>query len=154
MAVAMAGVGGVGIIHYNNSLEEQLHQVKTAKNHTPGFVVHPVCLPPDAAIAQLADLRERRGHSSVCVTDTGALGGKLLGIVTTRDWDWAADMQAPLSEVMTRDVETAQQGETGGRAGGQGGWGGGQPAVGGVQGTRRCALSPLRRRPLCALQTR
>ncbi|EFN52824.1 hypothetical protein CHLNCDRAFT_138255 [Chlorella variabilis] len=145
MAVAMAAVGGMGIIHYNNSLEEQLHQgtggvglqeqlrhvyapagplawyglvgarpaggsveVKTAKNHTPGFVVHPVCMAPTSTVAELYDLKERKGFTSVCVTDTGKVGGKLLGIVTTRDWDFVADLHTPLGEVMTKDVEAAE----------------------------------------------
>lgn len=108
MAVAMATVGGMGVIHYNNSLEEQLHQVKTAKNHTPGFVVHPVCMLPSSTVAELHSLRERKGFTSVCVTDTGKVGGKLLGIVTTRDWDFVSDMHTPLSEIMTTDIETAQ----------------------------------------------
>ncbi|PRW33277.1 IMP dehydrogenase [Chlorella sorokiniana] len=108
MAVAMATVGGMGVIHYNNSLEEQLHQVKTAKNHTPGFVVHPVCMLPSSTVAELHSLRERKGFTSVCVTDTGAVGGKLLGIVTTRDWDFVTDLHTPLSEIMTSDIETAQ----------------------------------------------
>lgn len=45
-----------------------LPQVKTAKNHTPGFVVHPVCLAPSATVADLVALQERKGFSSVCVT--------------------------------------------------------------------------------------
>ncbi|KAI3431760.1 hypothetical protein D9Q98_004802 [Chlorella vulgaris] len=108
MAVAMAAVGGMGVIHYNNSLEEQLHEVKTAKNHSPGFVVHPVCMQPTATVADVAALKERRGLSSVCITDTGKVGGKLLGMVTTRDWDFVTDLHTPLSEVMTADLETAE----------------------------------------------
>ncbi|KAL4439899.1 hypothetical protein ABPG75_002900 [Micractinium tetrahymenae] len=108
MAVAMASCGGMGFIHYNNSLEEQLHQVKTAKNHTPGFVVHPLCMLPTSTVAELYDIKERKGFTSVCVTDTGKVGGKLLGMVTTRDWDFVADLHTPLSEVMTTDLETAQ----------------------------------------------
>lgn len=108
MAVAMASVGGMGIIHYNNSLEEQLHQVKTAKNHTPGFVVHPRCMAPTSTVGELHDLRERKGFSSVMVTDTGRVGGKLLGMATTRDWDFVTDLHTPLSEIMTTDLEVAQ----------------------------------------------
>ena len=111
MAVAMACVGGLGIVHYNNTPEEQLHQVSVAKRHSPGFVVHPSVLPPTATVADLYALKERKGHGSVCVTDTGRLGGRLLGLVTTRDYDFVADLATPLSEVMTADVETADEGE-------------------------------------------
>ena len=48
--------------------------------------------------------------------DTGKVGGKLLGIVTTRDWDFVADLHTPLGEVMTKDVEAAEYGEPGGAA--------------------------------------
>ncbi|KAL4854420.1 Inosine-5'-monophosphate dehydrogenase [Chlorella vulgaris] len=82
--------------------------VKTAKNHSPGFVVHPVCMPPTATVADVAALKERRGFTSVCITDTGKVGGKLLGMVTTRDWDFVTDLHTPLSEVMTADLETAE----------------------------------------------
>ena len=54
-------------------------QVKTAKNHTPGFVVHPVCMLPSATVGQLYDLRERRGFTSVCVTGAGPLFVGCLG---------------------------------------------------------------------------
>lgn len=107
MAVAMATVGGMGIVHYNNSLEEQLHQVATAKNHTPGFVVHPSVMRPDNTVMDLFDLKSTKGYGSVCITDTGKLGGKLLGVVSTRDYDFITDLHTPLSEVMTTDPETA-----------------------------------------------
>ena len=51
-----------------------------------------------------------KGFTSVCITDTGSLGGKLLGIVTSRDVDFINDRLTPLEEVMTRDVVTAQEG--------------------------------------------
>jgi IMP dehydrogenase len=53
-----------------------------------------------------------KNFTSVCITDTGALGGKLLGIVTSRDIDFINDRLTPLEEVMTRDVVTAQEGVT------------------------------------------
>lgn len=107
MAVAMATVGGVGIIHYNSTIEEQLRHVRAAKTHTPGFVVHPAVLPATATLADLYEMKEARGYGSVAVTDTGALGGKLLGLVTTRDYDFVSDLSTPLAEVMTRDLRTA-----------------------------------------------
>ena len=55
--------------------------------------------------------QEARGYGSVAVTDTGALGGKLLGLVTTRDYDFLSDLSTPLGEVMTRDLRTANAGQ-------------------------------------------
>lgn len=106
MAVAMAEVGGMGFIHYNNTVEEQVAHVKRAKNHTPGFVVEPAVMRRDNTVMDLLDLKERKGYGSVCVTDTGALGGKLIGIVSTRDYDFINDGMTRLDEIMTTDVVT------------------------------------------------
>lgn len=111
MAVAMATVGGMGFIHYNCTIEEQVKQVSTAKNHTPGFVVHPAVMRPDATVMDLLDLKAAKGFGSVCVTDTGALGGTLLGIVSSRDYDFITDAHTPLSEIMTTDVTTLPEAE-------------------------------------------
>lgn len=63
--------------------------------------------------------QERKGFSSVCVTDSGKVGGKLLGLVTTRDYDFVTNYSTPLSEVMTADLETAEMGGWAGRGGWQ-----------------------------------
>lgn len=112
MAVAMAEVGGMGFIHYNNTVEEQVEHVKRAKSHTPGFVVEPAVMTKDNTVMDLIDLKERKGYGSVCVTDTGALGGKLLGIVSTRDYDFVNDGMTRLDEIMTVDMVTVQVGAT------------------------------------------
>ena len=65
MAVAMAEVGGMGFIHYNNTVEEQVAHVKRAKNHTPGFVVEPAVMRRDNTVMDLLDLKERKGYGSV-----------------------------------------------------------------------------------------
>ncbi|GLI66019.1 hypothetical protein VaNZ11_009723 [Volvox africanus] len=110
MAITMASLGGMGFIHYNNTAEEQLAQVLKAKSHIPGFIVTPAVASPADPVSKLYELKNTRGFSSVCVTDTGALGGKLLGIVTTRDIDFVNDRLTPLSEVMTTDLFTASEG--------------------------------------------
>ncbi|KAI8472620.1 MAG: IMP dehydrogenase/GMP reductase [Monoraphidium minutum] len=110
MAVAMSSLGGMGFIHYNNTIAEQLANVLKVKNHIPGFVVTPAVLAPTATVADVEALQTARGFTSACITDTGALGGKLLGIVTTRDVDFVTDRMTPLSEVMTTDVITAPHG--------------------------------------------
>lgn len=107
MAVAMATVGGMGFIHYNCTIAEQAAAVAKVKAHIPGFVVTPVCMKPTDPVSALDNLKLTKNFSSVCVTDTGALGGVLLGIVTTRDIDFVNDRATPLEEIMTRDVITA-----------------------------------------------
>eukprot|EP00878_Enallax_costatus_P013887 GHUV01014522.1.p1 GENE.GHUV01014522.1~~GHUV01014522.1.p1 ORF type:complete len:358 (+),score=101.32 GHUV01014522.1:142-1215(+) len=107
MAVAMATVGGMGFVHYNCTVAEQAAAVAKVKAHCPGFVVTPVCMKPTDPISALDNLKLTKNFSSVCVTDTGAPGGQLLGIVTSRDIDFINDRQTPLEEVMTREVITA-----------------------------------------------
>lgn len=106
MAVAMASVGGMGFIHYNCTLEEQVRQVQAAKSAMPGFVVHPTVMKPTDTVADILNLKAMKGISSACITDTGSMGGKLLGIVTTRDYDFVTDLQTPLEEIMSSDVTT------------------------------------------------
>ncbi|PNW72985.1 hypothetical protein CHLRE_14g614300v5 [Chlamydomonas reinhardtii] len=117
MAITMATLGGMGFIHYNNTAEEQLRQVLKAKRHTPGFIVTPAVAGPNDTVSKLYELKNTRGFTSVCVTDTGALGGKLLGVVTTRDIDFINDKLTPLAEVMTTDLVTAPEGTTADAAG-------------------------------------
>eukprot|EP00775_Hariotina_reticulata_P004723 gene4724-4973_t len=107
MAVAMATVGGMGFIHYNCSIADQVAMVAKVKAHAPGFIVNPVCLKPTDPISTFDSVKVAKNVSSVCVTDTGALGGKLLGVVSTRDVDFINDRSTPLEDVMTRDVVTA-----------------------------------------------
>lgn len=153
-------LGGMGFIHYNNTIPEQLANVLKVKRHIPGFVVTPAVLPPTATVADIEKLQvgrapggggrgrwrwgrggqlgrgrcfavvfawrlrqgggvnptipclkpftnrsqppqTARGFTSACVTDTGELGGRLLGIVTTRDVDFVSDRLTPISEIMT-----------------------------------------------------
>ncbi len=100
----------MGFIHYNNTVEEQVQHVKRAKNHTPGFVVEPAVMGKDRTVLDLFDLKERKGYGSVCVTDTGELGGKLLGVVSSRDYDFVTDGMTTLDEIMTTDVVTITAG--------------------------------------------
>lgn len=57
-------MGGMGFVHYNNTIAEQLAAVTKVKRHTPGFVVTPVCMSPKDTISRLDDLRVRRGNTS------------------------------------------------------------------------------------------
>lgn len=113
MAITMATLGGMGFVHYNSTVEEQLAHIVKGKSHTPGLVVDPVCMGPQDTVQKIDQLEAQRGFDCVCVTDTGMLGGKLLGIVTRRDVDLLNDRFVTLEEVMTREVVTAAQGITG-----------------------------------------
>ncbi|EPS99750.1 hypothetical protein FOMPIDRAFT_1123851 [Fomitopsis schrenkii] len=111
MAIAMALLGGIGVIHHNQPPQEQAAMVRRVKRHENGFITDPVVLSPSNRVEDVLDLKERLGFAGVPITDTGALGGKLLGIVTNRDNQFR-DPSTSLSEVMTTDLVTASEGIT------------------------------------------
>jgi len=104
MAISMALQGGIGIIHYNNTIEEQVAEVNMVKRYENGFITQPICLPPTATIRDLERIKESHGFSGFPITEDGNLGSKLLGIVTNRDVDFRSDKDVPLREVMTTDL--------------------------------------------------
>ncbi|SOV09440.1 inosine 5`-monophosphate dehydrogenase [Ustilago sp. UG-2017a] len=111
MAVAMGLMGGMGVIHNNMSPQEQASVVRKVKKYENGFITEPLCLDPNATVGDVLEIKERLGFGGIPITDTGAMHGKLLGIVTARDVQFR-DTSIPLSEVMTKDLVTAKQGIT------------------------------------------
>ncbi len=110
MAVNLALCGGIGFVHYNNSIEEQSELVRRVKRFENGFITDPLVLGPDHKIRDLDEVHQRHGFSGIPITDSGDLGGKLIGIVTNRDIDFEKDRDLALREVMTTDLVTAEQG--------------------------------------------
>ena len=86
LAVALAKEGGVSFIYGSQSIEDQAAMVKKAKDHKAGFVTSDSNVRPDATLADIIALKEKTGHSTVAVTADGTADGKLLGIVTGRDY--------------------------------------------------------------------
>ncbi|TCD66212.1 inosine-5'-monophosphate dehydrogenase [Steccherinum ochraceum] len=111
MAISMALLGGIGVIHHNQSPAAQAAMVRAVKRHENGFINDPVVFSPTHLVEDVLDVKERLGFSGIPITDTGSLGGKLLGIVTNRDVQFASPA-TPLSEVMTTDLVTAPEGIT------------------------------------------
>lgn len=112
MAINMALQGGMGIIHYNNSPEEQADQVLKVKRFKNGFITNPVTLSPKHLIQDIDSIKTKYNFSGVPITENGKMGSKLLGIVTNRDIDFIPNRELPLSEVMTQDLVVAQEGCT------------------------------------------
>ena len=97
MAIALAEAGGIGIIHKNNSIEEQIAHVRSVKKYESGVVRDPITIESDKTIAELKQLTGELNISGMPVVD----GKDLKGIVTSRDFRYADDMQAPVSSIMT-----------------------------------------------------
>ncbi|RMZ81863.1 hypothetical protein DV738_g1999, partial [Chaetothyriales sp. CBS 135597] len=112
MAIYLALLGGLGIIHHNCTAEDQAEMVRKVKRFENGFIMDPVCLSPKTTVAEARALKEKWGFGGFPVTETGQLRSKLIGIITTRDIQFHSDLDAPVTEVMSRDLVTAPAGTT------------------------------------------
>ena len=86
MAIALAKEGGISFIYGSQSVEDQAAMVARVKNYKAGFVVSDSNLTPESTLADVLALAEEKGHSTMAVTSDGTAHGKLLGIVTGRDY--------------------------------------------------------------------
>ena len=110
MAISLALLGGIGIIHYNNTPAEQVELVRKVKRFENGFITDPIVLSPEHRIADIDRIREKEGFSGIPITEDGTLKGRLLGIVTNRDIDFEPDRSRPLRDVMVTTLVTAPEG--------------------------------------------
>jgi IMP dehydrogenase len=110
LAIALAREGGIGIVHRNLSIEEQVAEVDKVKRSESGMIVEPVTLPPDALVRDALALMARYKVSGVPITDED---GILVGILTNRDLRFEDDVDQPVSALMTaRNLVTAPVGTT------------------------------------------
>ena len=86
LAVALAQEGGMAFIYGSQPAWQQAEMVRRVKRYRAGFVVSDSNVSPDMTLRDVLELTERTGHSTVAVTETGENGGKLLGIVTNKDY--------------------------------------------------------------------
>ncbi|KAF3985457.1 hypothetical protein FT663_05296 [Candidozyma haemuli var. vulneris] len=107
MAIHMALLGGIGIIHHNCSADEQAEMVRKVKKFENGFINDPIVISPNVTVRDIRRLKETIGFSSFPVT-----GAKLLGIITSRDVQFLDDDSIKAGDVMTKDLVTAKKGIT------------------------------------------
>lgn len=86
MAIALAKEGGVSFIFGSQTIEDQAAMVRRVKDYKAGFVTSDSNIKPDATLKEVLELKEKNGHSTIAVTDDGTPYGKLMGIVTSRDY--------------------------------------------------------------------
>ncbi|CAH2450829.1 Inosine monophosphate dehydrogenase [Komagataella phaffii CBS 7435] len=110
MAIYMALLGGIGILHHNCTPEEQAAMVKKVKKFENGFINDPITIAPTVTVGDIKEKSKRMGFTSFPVTEDGKLYSKLVGIVTSRDIQFHEDDDSRVSEVMTTDLITANKG--------------------------------------------
>jgi len=114
LAIALAKEGGISFIYGSQSIEDQAAMVAKVKGYKAGFVTSASNLTPDATLADVLALKARNGFSTVAITEDGTAHGKLLGIVTSRDYrvsrmsptDKVADFMTKRDKLVTAPADT------------------------------------------------
>ncbi|HCQ74669.1 MAG TPA: IMP dehydrogenase [Clostridiales bacterium] len=115
MAIALAKEGGISFIYGSQSVEDEAAMVARVKNYKAGFVTSASNVMPDQTLADILNLKERNGFSTVAVTEDGTANGKLLGIVSSRDYRVSrmdvttkvSQFMTPLSKLVTAPKDTS-----------------------------------------------
>ena len=114
LAIALAKEGGVSFIYGSQSIEDEAAMVARVKSYKAGFVVSDSNLCPDNTLADVVDLYDNLGHSTMAVTADGTPNGKLLGVVTSRDYRISrmpldlkvSEFMTPLEKLVTAPAST------------------------------------------------
>jgi IMP dehydrogenase len=111
MAIAMAMLGGMGVIHKNLSVEAQASKVKQVKLYLNGLIRHPITFNQEQTVQDMLNEKEDKGYSfsGFPIVDNN---GVLVGLVTARDLKFVRDYSLKLSDIMTKELVTASQGTT------------------------------------------
>ncbi len=100
MAIAMAQLGGIGVLHRNLDIEAQVAAVRAVKRYESGMVVNPITIAPEATLGEAQALMQANRISGIPVVDAG---GTLVGILTNRDVRFAENPAQPVRELMTTE---------------------------------------------------
>ena len=102
LAIALAREGGISFIFGSQPIDKQAAMVRKVKNHKAGFVTSNTNIRPDQTLADLLELKERTGHSTTAVTEDGTAEGKMVGLVTSRDYRVSRmSLDTKISDFMT-----------------------------------------------------
>jgi IMP dehydrogenase len=102
LAIAMAQLGGLGVIHKNLSIDEQASEVDRVKRSESGMIVNPITLAPQNRIYEALDLMKQYRISGVPITEDGSKEGRLVGILTNRDLRFETNINRPIDDIMTK----------------------------------------------------
>ena len=107
LAIALARLGGIGIIHKNLSPDRQANEVDKVKRSESGMIVDPITLPPNRTIGEAVEVMQRFSISGIPITENG----RLVGIITNRDLRFQTDLSRSIEDVMTKkNLVTVQEG--------------------------------------------
>ncbi|MCL2046144.1 MAG: IMP dehydrogenase [Oscillospiraceae bacterium] len=115
MAVALAKEGGISFIYGSQSIEDQAAMVGRVKSHKAGFVVSDSNVTPEMTLNDVLELKEKTGHSTIPVTSNGEADGKLLGLITSRDYrisrmdgsEKVSSFMTPIEKLVTAPTGTS-----------------------------------------------
>ena len=114
LAISISQCGGIGVIHKNNTIEEQASQVVKVKKYESGMVADPVTIAADAKLYNLLDLKKKFNISGFPVVDKN---NRVVGIITNRDVRFSKNLQQPIKELMTKNnLITSEKGISKARA--------------------------------------
>jgi len=102
LAITMAQLGGIGVIHKNLMIHEQASEVDRVKRSESGMIVNPITLSPSNRIYEALDLMKKYRISGVPITEDGSKEGRLVGILTNRDLRFETNVNRPIDDVMTK----------------------------------------------------
>ena len=106
MAIQMALLGGLGLIHHVQSIADQAKKVAKVKRYENGFIEDVYVLGPDAPISRIDEIKTTMGFSTVPITENGTLGSKLIGIVSRADIAFVEDRSTKVADVMSKTLIT------------------------------------------------
>jgi IMP dehydrogenase len=112
-AIGMALEGGIGVIHSNMGVEEQVKEVMKVKKYKSGFIMDPICIMPTMQLTELDKLRASCGFTGFPVTEDGRMGSRLVGLVAKRDTDFVTERSSVrVGDIMTpfANITSAEEG--------------------------------------------